>query len=809
MAQDYLSLIRPLWATAVTDAPSRPSCKLEDGKFVFTINGNRDNWAALIAACGVPSNAAQVIENSTIKLSWDSVADQLLAPDGPVAKLKQNYQLRHPQLHMARLVQRAIEMKDTAIIEAGTGTGKGFAYLLPALAMGKRVIVSTSNKALQAQLVEKDIPFLFKIFPGKTVAVAQGKSNYACRLKCSSVNANLSDDFKAWLDTTESGNLEAITFPLSAKERAEVNVDDECPGRKNCVYGDDPDQHCFYYAARDARANADVIVTNHALLCLHMVYPMAGILPEAGVIVVDEAHKLADYARNALGDNLLYGQVVKAVNTAIRNGLDQEDAEILESMLGSYQREVLAYIRNKTEKQIGILPEDIFMVGLELAQALIRASLLIWNEEYIPSDDAQRRAQRFARRIMDVADKLRAVSMPTRPGSVRWIDLDKEGNVSFTVAPHDVAPFLSQLIGYDVTTQTVVDYTHCTRCNRKLTAQAVHILDGLPYGPDCIKHIDPVGDADLVSLEAWLGADHSAAPVIKPSYKRGVIFTSATLAAPDFEMFKRECGIHEAMELRVESPFDYKKNALLYIPKGAAPAPNDLSYPTWMLSQLEELVTASQGSAFLLFTSYKNLQLARENLEPLFSRHYPCFVQGDGLGKQEMARRFDAAGNGVLFGTKSFFEGVSIEGESLRLVTVDKMPFPVPSPMLQAIKHELTRQAKEVLKLPARDVEWYPFNTLDVPAMIIDLLQAFGRLIRTNEDYGTVAILDPRLRTSRYGRDTVLPALPPARRVDDIAMAVDLFATRRLPRYEPAVNVKAPRPRVEVEDFTLLEELAF
>ena len=174
MQQDYTTLMISLWQSACQDTPKRPSARVEDGNFVLTINGNRDNWAAIVQAAGVPAMNTTTIDGDTLTVRWPSVADQIFGADGAVAKLLPNYEVRLPQLYMARLVQRAIEMGQPAVVEAGTGTGKSYAYAAVCMALGKKVIISTSNKALQMQLIEKDLPFLQRIWPGKKVAVSVG-----------------------------------------------------------------------------------------------------------------------------------------------------------------------------------------------------------------------------------------------------------------------------------------------------------------------------------------------------------------------------------------------------------------------------------------------------------------------------------------------------------------------------------------------------------------------------------------------------------------------------------------------------------
>jgi len=788
-----LDLIRKLWQSACLDQPERPSCTIKDGNFVFTVNGNKAKWAELTKLSGIPSHAVTSIDGDTMTCTWPSIADALFSMDGPLAQRKANYEVRQQQIQMGRMVQRSIEMNDVAMIEAGTGTGKGFAYLAVAIAMGKKVTVSTSNKALQAQLMHKDIPFLLDIFPGKIVALAQGKGNYACRAKAEDLTNLLAPELSGWYYSTSSGNLEEIEFPLQPVQRQGIAIDDNCPGRKLCQFG----EQCFYYVAKDAREKADIIVTNHALLCLNLAFAGSGLLPQTDVIVVDEAHKLVDYARNTLGVELPYTAIEKALGILDAYDIDSH----ADGLAAQFSSQIAGHIAQKSDPQISVQPGHEFKAGMELYLELSQAADEIWDNETLPSSPEERRMKRDADRVRKTADKVGMFSVETRDGYTRWIEY-KDGVKLFNV-PYNVAPFLKNLVGY-ATEERTIDKTKCAKCGRELTAAVVHLLDGIPYGPTCIKDVDAFGDAEQVYLSDWLDIDHE--PVTVPMRQHATIFTSATLAAPDMSMFMRETGIMGGMIMEVDSPFDYPKNAMLYVPNGASPAPTDKEYPMWCIEEIERLVEASNGSAFLLFTSYANMRNVRDFLQPTLQRKYPVYVQGEGLGKLEMAKRFAADGNGVLFGTKSFFEGVSIEGEALRLVVVDKMPFMAPHPITTALEADLQTYAKTELKMDAKKAEWYPFEALRLPTMIIDLKQAFGRLIRTRQDHGVVAILDTRLRTARYGRSTVLPALPNATLSHSIHTVQDFYAQRRQHNIAtlPDISRKTALDHIEVEDFTLV-----
>jgi len=227
--------------------------------------------------------------------------------------------------------------------------------------------------------------------------------------------------------------------------------------------------------------------------------------------------------------------------------------------------------------------------------------------------------------------------------------------------------------------------------------------------------------------------------------------------------------------LQAGSPFDYAQNAMLYVPDASAPSPGDDGYLRWMANEMAMLVHASQGGAFLLFTSHAALNYAYEEIAHRFP--YLSLAQGS-MPKPELARRFVEDGNAILFGTKSFWEGVSIDGNALRLVAIDKMPFSPPSPLTDAIDADIQRKGREQ-NLPPRTIERLPFNTRSVPEMIIELKQGLGRLIRTQTDKGAMAILDNRLRLSQYGRIKALPSLPPARLVPSAQHVGEFFQAIR------------------------------
>ena len=793
---DYTSLMISLWQSACQDTPKRPSARVKDGHFVLTINGNRDNWAAITQAAGVPQSATTTIDGDTMTVRWPSVADQIFGADGHIAKLLPNYEVRLPQLYMARLVQRAIEMGQPAVVEAGTGTGKSYAYAAVCMALGKKVIISTSNKALQMQLIEKDLPFLQRIWPGKKVAVSVGKGNYACRLKCGEYGEKISgNELFDWYQRTVTGNTEEIDFAVDYKALRDIAVDDECTG-KHCDFYDE----CFYYRARAALQNADVVVTNHALLCLDQVAE-GHILPPADVVVVDEAHKLPDYMRSARGCEITVSQMQRSV--ALAEGYADMDAigDALDA-LTTLERSIALATNNTDDSQVQIHHDEKLDGAVDLTQHLLNLADDVFPEDELPSDPDEIKLAKRATRMRHMAGKVAMMAGPTKDGYVRWIEQSRSGDpAKLCSQPFDVSRWIAQLAGVNVVPATQrPDWTRCERCHRTLTAERVAILDGKPYGPDCVHYVDAFGDAETVLLADWLALDRTEAPALTYSAK-ATIFCSATIAAPDMAHFMRTAGLPQALQMQAASPFDYASNALLYLPSATAPAPNAPGWLAWAIDEMRQLVLASKGGAFLLFTSYNAMNTAVAELARIFAaRGLTVLVQGE-MPKLELARRFRSDGNAVLFATKSFFEGVSIDGAALRLVIVDKMPFEAPTPLTQAMEADMLDKARAA-GISGKTLELYPFNHLRVPRMIIELKQALGRLIRTSTDTGVMAVLDSRVRASMYGRSAVIPSLPPAALCSRMALVQAFYGTL------PPVSAKLTAPPAEVREEKRAEQAA-
>lgn len=711
---------------AAVDQPSRPSVKLAGGNWVVTVKG-RDNWRKIAEMASIPSDADQQINGDTITFTWPSVADRIFGKDGMIASTMDDYEVRTGQLHLARMIQAAVQLREPLFGEAPTGTGKSFAYLAPLLALGKKVIVSTSNKALQMQLYKKDVPFLQSLFPGKKVALVQGKTNYVCLDKVK--NGVAEPELAEWLCQTQSGNIEELTFDLQQKDR--YTLDDECTGKRCKFFAD-----CYYYKAKAERKNADIIICNHALLAINALYPLANILPTVDAVVVDEAHQLPQYVRNALGIQLISSKVERILSLIHECSVDVAH---MYPTLREFEKEINRFISDMPqEKQVGVGDDVVFDAGTRLAFALREAANEIWSSSQDPLDANEMRLFKRAERVRNLARQIVVFSNGTRDGHVRWVDMD---GPTLNDAPYDVAGFIHSMI---------------------------HGIDPEESDDSYTEDDDPVFD-DVQGV---------------PTY----IFVSATLASPTLSSFMAECGTNHGLQLIAESPFDYAKNSLLYVPKATAPSPDSREYLPWLADEMRRSVYATNGGAFLLFTSYRNLQHCLGALRYEFERHFPVYVQGE-LPKMEIAKRFAADGNAVLFATKSFWEGVDIPGDALRNVGIDKMPFPAPSPLLKARQNAVGDKDA--------------FRLILLPEMLLDLKQGVGRLIRRATDRGVVCIFDPRIRSKPYGRNIVLKSLPPSRLIASIAPITEFFAPVPASSLRDITNLTDKTKRIKVEDFTL------
>jgi len=618
----------------------------------------------------------------------------LLGPGGPVARHLPHFRPRPQQQAMAAAVAHAIEHGETLVMEAGTGTGKTFAYLVPALASGARVIVSTGTRTLQDQLYHKDLPRIREALAAPVrVALLKGRANYLCpqRLQRHLAEGRLPgleqvhqlQRIHAWAQATTSGDIaELADIPEDAPVWSlATSTSDNCLGQE-CPHLQD----CPLARARQNAQEADLVVVNHHLLLADLALKEEGfgrLLPAADAVILDEAHQLPDIAGQffglALGSRQLEELARDAESAAEAEAADRlDDYRACGAELGRALDTLRARLPAPGRHPGRDLPDgalDALHPPLERLHARLEADA--------PRGPALAACQRRAEQHLAA---LRHLAQPAPPEQVRWLETRPR---SFTLhqTPLDVGP----------------DFKHA--------------MDEHPG--------------------AW-------------------IFTSATLAVNgDFGHFQRRLGLAEARCLTWESPFDYRRNALLLCPEDL-PLPNDPRHTRAVVEAAIPLIEAAGGRTFLLFTSHRALQSAAALLRERLDR--PLLVQGEGA-RGHLLSRFRREPASVLLGTGSFWEGVDVQGPGLSCVVIDKLPFAAPGdPLTQARIDALREQGED------------PFTHYQLPQAVTALRQGVGRLIRGPEDRGVLAICDPRLVERRYGR-IFLDSLPPMARTRRLAVA--------------------------------------
>lgn len=642
---------------------------------------------------------------------------------GVLSKSLPGYEERPAQVEMAALVTQSLEEETPAIIEASTGTGKSLAYLVPVVRSGKVAIISTANKALQEQLFYKDIPFVQKYIKPFDAALVKGMGNYVCLDRMESERIGIqfhakSRDFARLVNMTEDpesnfdGDFETLGFKLAADIKGRISADtDQCAWSK-CGYFSD----CYVREMRENSRRAQVIVVNHTLLLLDAA--MDGfLLPERDVIIVDEAHHLEDEATRAFTTTVNPNRINSLLSQRMLKDHSQLSLQDEVSKLTRETWETLQLVADPGLKGRVNLKEPV-QEGLHLATVMtdLADSLRKQKPKDLPEKEGQL-YDKLLKRAQNLAADLRKV---------------------FAVDQQDKNVYYVELSGSAGRRDTYLQ----------------------------------VSSAPL-EIKTWLQK--------QLLHKSNVICTSATLATmapnpsrpeekgPNFSYFKNRIGfdseeIPEPLERILPLTFDYESNALLYLPQRArVPEPAYAGAAakeyTWAIAkEMGNLVTKSRGRAFLLFSSKRMLDECYDLLAPILEKppyEYPLLRQGE-MTRLELTRTFRETEGAVLFGLKSFWEGVDIAGEALSLVVIDKLPFDPPDDPV----HEA-----RINQMKAAGENWFGIYVL--PQAILRLKQGLGRLLRSREDRGVMAILDTRLQTKGYGR-MILNALPPARKTSNI-----------------------------------------
>jgi ATP-dependent DNA helicase DinG len=667
-------------------------------------------------------------------------AAELLGPDGPLARSLPAYEARPAQLEMARAVERALASDRILICEAGTGTGKSLAYLVPALLSGKKVIVSTATRALEEQIFWKDLPLIERAL-GVPVraALMKGISNYLCRRRLAEFRSSedsvrpgyarslgMLDD---WLAETGSGDLaELVGMREDDPLRRELNSSSETRVGAGCAYFNE----CFVTRMRREAESAQLVVVNHHLffadLALRGPHP-ARVIPDYDAVIFDEAHQLEDIATDFFGMRVSRARLERLLT----------DAERALTRVGAGDP-----LFGKDSK------------SPTLANARVAAEAL-WSE-------LSRRGRGEDARFTLERDAW------VGPLQERYHALDNALDALRSVAEATLGRASLHRPG---TTRTPVALLEALKALEGRAELAREDLAAIVAGaPGRITWFDMAGR----------GAALSSTPVDLSQVFRARIFesipsvvlTSATLSiapsksnpqASPFAFFRSRMGLSgdavAVTELLLESPFDFARNALLYTPKDLPP-PGHPAFADSAAERIAELIEITRGGCFVLTTSLRSMNA----LYAILSQRLPgrrLFVQG-AAPKAALISAFRAAGDAVLVATMSFWEGVDVPGRALRLVVLEKIPFLVPSdPVVQARSQELERAGEN------------PFLRLHVPAAAITLKQGFGRLIRTRDDAGIVALLDPRVHQKGYGA-RLLAALPPAGRTSELAEVRSFWA---------------------------------
>jgi ATP-dependent DNA helicase DinG len=667
-----------------------------------------------------PADAIPAVVGATPDLppgKHDAEVERLFGAGGPLGPAVGEYRPRKSQTEMAKAVAAAIASQTTLIAEAGTGTGKTFAYLVPALLWGGKTIVSTGTKNLQDQLFLRDIPTVRAALQAPvSVALLKGRSNYLCHyhLERTLQNGRMTSrddvghlrEISRFLKMTNSGDkAELARVPENALIwNLVTSTRDNCMGSE-CQYYQD----CFVMKARKEAQQADVVVVNHHLFFADVALKDSGIaelLPSANTIIFDEAHQLPDTATLFFGDTFSTSQVLELCRDVLAEGLSN-------ARDGADWGKVVTVVEKAARDLRLTFPQDIVRLSLP---------------QIAPSSD-------FFPALQTLKDELDGMLAVLETQAARAETLEQCRQRGLELA------------------QKLVDWKFDPKAKVEKGAEAVFWVEA--YASSLQLHKTPLSIAPIFNGQ-------------REGVSRSWIFTSATLAVKnDFSHFSEQMGLDGEPSKSWPSPFNYEQQGILYVPQGL-PDPNSMGYTDAVLDHALPIIEAAGGKTFLLCTTLRAVKRAAERLRDEFEQRglpFPLFVQGD-KGRTELLDQFRKAGNGVLIGSQSFWEGVDVRGDALSLVIIDKLPFAPPDdPVLAARIEVMEKQGKN----------GFMHHTL--PEAIINLKQGAGRLIRDENDRGVLMLCDPRVISKPYGK-RIWQSLPSFKRTREQAEVIEFFKNK-------------------------------
>ena len=644
---------------------------------------------------------------------------EIFSHGGLISQHLDGYEFRQEQLQMAHEVARAMIDAEHLIVEAGTGVGKSFAYLIPAISVAlkaeQKVVISTNTISLQEQLVTKDIPFLQRILPRDfNVVLAKGRRNYLSRRRLKNLlnyERGLFDtleeveevaEIEEWVNLTADGSTADLSWQPSPQVWDKVASDrDNCLGRQCDTY-----DTCFYFNVRREMQDADLLIVNHHLLFSDLAIrkdseEALGVLPDYDYLIIDEAHHLEATATNHAS--------IDFSNTRVKWLLDSLSnlAKIFES------RQLTTEVDEAREQ------------ANTLFRTIIEAIDEVDDRGHGPTLTQRIHTRNFVRNVLDTPLGNIAQTLKQLRDATTTEDEEQE-----LTAHHRYCERLRDELDM-IIEQSDSDYVYWAEISTRGRTPRI-LLNATP------SNVNQVLEDHLFSV------------------KNSVVMTSATLSTNrNFAYFKKRIGIDECRELLVHSPFDFKKQVEIHIPR-YMPDPNSSEFVPAVTEKIKHYLKLTHGKAFVLFTSYKMMDEVYDAVAlELESTGLETFKQGGELSRTDMLQAFREDTDSVLFGTSSFWEGVDVRGEALSNVIITRLPFEVPThPVMEA----RVKQIKE-----SGGNEFFEFS---LPEAILRLKQGFGRLIRTQTDNGIVVILDPRIRTRNYGKQ-FLGSLPDCEIVEE------------------------------------------